>query len=68
MPKTMGNLTLYDIEDLSEILGIQDRTLRQYLIDGKLKGRKLVRKLYVSEESLMEYFQESDGQQGRELR
>ena len=56
--KKIGGLTLYNVEELSELLGVQERTIRAYLRDGKLKGRKMARKWYVTEEALREYFEE----------
>ena len=56
MPKDLGDLKLYDVEELSKILNIQERTIRQMLRDGKLKARKMARKWYVTEDSLKEYF------------
>jgi len=66
MPKIIGDLKLYDVEELSELLDIQDRTIRQILREGKLKGRKLARKWYVSEESLREYFSQAEPDPGDE--
>jgi excisionase family DNA binding protein len=60
MPKKIGDLKLYSVEELSEILDIQETTIRKYLRDGKLRGRKLARKWYISEESLAEYFREDE--------
>ena len=65
--KKIGDLTLYDVEELSKLLGVQEKTIRAILRDGKLKGRKLARRWYVTEESLREYFQESDAKPKTEL-
>jgi len=62
MPKTIGNLKLYSVKDLSELLDVQETTIRKYLRDGKLRGRKMARRWYVSEESLAEYFRETEPQ------
>jgi len=62
MPKKVGSLELYDIEELSKLLAIQQKTIRAMLKEGRLKGRKLARKWYVTEESLREYFSESEAQ------
>ena len=59
MPKKIGDLKLYSVDELSEILDIQETTIRKYLRDGKLRGRKLARRWYVSEESLAAYFRET---------
>jgi len=52
----IGDLVLYDVEELSSILKIQEKTIRAILREGKLKGRKMARKWYVTEDNLREYF------------
>lgn len=56
MPKKIGSLTLYSIEDLHEMLGISKMTLRAYLREGRLKGRKLGVQWFVTEEAIRDYF------------
>lgn len=58
MPKQVGNLTLYSVDDLHEQLGLSKMTIRTYLREGKIRGRKLGVKWYVTEEALREYFGE----------
>lgn len=58
MPKKIGSLTLFSIDDLHQSLGLSKMTLRAYLRDGKLKGRKLGVQWFVTEEALREYFDE----------
>lgn len=58
MPKQIGNLTLYSVEDLHEHLGLSKMTIRAYLRKGKIRGRKLGVQWYVTEEALREYFDE----------
>lgn len=60
MPKKIGDIRLYTVEELSELLDIQETTIRKYLRDGKLKGRKMARRWLVSEESLAAYFREQE--------
>jgi len=60
MPKTIGDIRLYSVDELSELLSIQETTIRKYLRDGKLKGRKLAKRWYVSEESLADYFRQQE--------
>ncbi len=60
MPKMIGNLALYTVEELSDVLEIQERTLREYLREGRLKGRKLARKWYISEDNIRDYFNEEE--------
>lgn len=61
MPKQVGNLTLFSVDDLHEQLGLSKMTIRAYLRDGKIRARKLGVKWYVTEEALREYFNEPNG-------
>ena len=53
----LGDMTLYDVEELYEMLGVGIPTIRKYLREGKLKGTKPAKRWYVSEEALKDYFQ-----------
>jgi len=53
----VGDMKLYDVEELAEILGVGLPTIRKYLREGRLKGTKPAKRWYVSEEALKEYFQ-----------
>ena len=59
MPKKLGNLTLYSVDDLHEMLGVSKLTLRSYIRNGKIRGRKLGVSWYVTEDSIREYFDET---------
>ncbi|GAB5410587.1 MAG: hypothetical protein BalsKO_29520 [Balneolaceae bacterium] len=56
MPKKIGNLTLYSVDDLHELLGISKLTLRTYLREGRIRARKLGVSWYVTEDAIREYF------------
>lgn len=60
MPRKIGSLVLYSVDDLHEMLGISKMTLRAYLRDGKLKGRKLGVSWFVTEQSIRDYFEEPE--------
>jgi len=60
MPIEVGDLKLYDVKELADLLSIQERTIRKLLKEGRLKARKLARKWYVSEDSLKEYFSQEE--------
>lgn len=62
MPRKIGSLTLYSIDDLHEMLGISKMTLRSYLREGRLKGRKLGVSWFVTEKAIAEYFDEAESQ------
>lgn len=56
MPKKIGSLTLYSVDDLHEMLGISKLTLRTYIREGKIRGRKLGVSWFVTEDAIREYF------------
>lgn len=58
MPKQVGDLVLYSVDDLHEKLGLSKMTIRAYLREGKIRARKLGVQWYVTEEALREYFGE----------
>ncbi len=60
MPKKIGGLTLYSVDDLHEQLGLSKLTIRAYLREGKLKGRKLGVQWFVTEEAIREYFEQPE--------
>ncbi len=58
MPKKIGSLTLYSVDDLHELLGLSKMTIRAYLREGKLKGKKLGVQWFITEEAIRSYFDE----------
>ena len=52
----VGDMKLYEVEELAEILGVGLPTIRKYLREGRLKGTKPAKRWYVSEEALKEYY------------
>ena len=61
MPRKIGSLTLYSVDDLHEKLGISKMTIRAYLREGRIRGRKLGVQWFVTEDAIRDYFNE--GQQ-----
>ena len=53
----VGDMKLYDVEEVAEMLDVGEPTIRRYLRQGKLRGKKLAKRWYVSEENLKDYFQ-----------
>lgn len=56
MPRKIGEMELYNVEELSELLGISIKTVRQLIKEGTIEGRKLARRWYVTSESLQAFF------------
>jgi excisionase family DNA binding protein len=64
MPRTIGSIVLYSVDELNERLGVSKLTLRTYFRTGKLKGRKLGVSWYITEEALREFFAEEGSEHG----
>ena len=60
MPKHIGNLVLYDLEELSNELDITVFSLREYIKKGRLRAQKMGKKYFVIQDSINEYFNTSD--------
>lgn len=56
MPIKVGGLTLWSVEELSQLLKIQPVTIYGLFRSGKLRGKKLAKKWYCSEEDFKAYF------------
>ena len=56
----IGDMKLYDVEDLVRLLGMNIQTVRKMLGEGRIPAKKFGRKWYVSEESLQEFFRQRD--------
>lgn len=52
---TVGDLKMYDLEEISKKTGISVKSLRKWIRQGKLKAKKLGVKYYVSEDDLIEF-------------
>lgn len=61
MPKIIGELRLYDLDELSSLLGMHKKSLTdKYIKTGVIRARKFGVRWYVSEEALKEYFAGAD--------
>jgi len=50
-----GNLVVYTVADLSKLLNTTPQTVRKYINEGKIKGRKIGRQWLVDEEAVREF-------------
>jgi len=56
----LGKVTLFTVEELAERLDVQERTIREYLREGKLQGRKMAGRWYVTDEAIADYFRQGE--------
>ena len=60
MPIQIGDIKLYSVLELSQVLKITTVTLRTYIRQGKIKGQKIGGMWYITEERLKEFFNKGD--------
>lgn len=66
MPKEIAGETLYTIPELQEMLGLSDRSLRQYFREGRLKGRKIGKAWHITEKHLKEFLRGTEEERASE--
>lgn len=57
--KQIGNFKLFTVDELAQLLDVQERTIREYLKAGTLRGRKMAGRWYIPEEAVKDYFRET---------
>ena len=62
----LGKVTLFTVEELAERLDVQERTIREYLREGKLQGRKLAGRWYVTDDAIADYFRQGESSAAEE--
>lgn len=50
-----GNLVVYTVADLSKLLNTTPQTVRKYINEGRIQGRKIGRQWLVDEEAVKEF-------------
>jgi excisionase family DNA binding protein len=59
MPIQLGTLVLYNVEEFSAKFGLHVVTVRKLIRQGRIKGRKMGNRWYVSEDAFRDYFRET---------
>jgi len=54
----LENIIYYDVHEVAEIFNCSTRTIKRYVDSGKLKGNKLGRTWYFTEQSIKRYIEE----------
>ena len=53
---THYKITLYDLEETAQLLGVTVRTAWQYIRDGKIPANKIGGKYLISEQTILAYY------------
>lgn len=60
MARQFDGIILYTPEEVAERLGVGTQTVRVYLKDGRLRGRKFAGHWYIPADALVEYFSQPE--------
>ena len=60
MPSEIRDINLYSVPELSQKLNVTTVTVRKYLKQGKLKGKKVMGRWFISGEDVTEFFTNSN--------
>lgn len=63
MVKQIADIKLYGVQDLHDALGVNMRTIRDWFNKGRLKGVKIGKEWYITEDNLKAFL---SGQEGGE--
>lgn len=55
MPTKVGDLILYSVPEASQMLQVTTVSIRNYIRQGHLKGRKLTGRWFITEDELEEF-------------
>ena len=55
------NTTLYTAEEVANLFGCSQRTIKRYQDAGKIEGRRMGRTWYFTEENVKRFFNEKEG-------
>jgi len=59
MPVQLGTLVLYNVEEFSAKFGLHPVTVRALIRKGRIHGRKMGNRWYVSEDAFRDYFRDA---------
>lgn len=55
MPKQLGEITLFSLQEISKELDISIQTLRRYIKDEKLIAQKIGNNYFITEDNLKKF-------------
>jgi len=60
MPNKIKDISFYSVPELSQKLNVTTVTIRNYLKQGKLKGKKVMGKWFILDDEVAKIFENSD--------
>lgn len=63
MVKKVGDMELYTVKELAELLDFQETTIRKMLREETIKGKKLGKKWFITDKAIQDYFLDNDNEE-----
>jgi len=66
MPKRVDDIEIYTVEEVAELLEFRQETIRRMLREGRLTGKKIGNRWFITDADLKKLFLERLDEEGRE--
>jgi len=53
--KQFGDIKFYDVQEIARIFDMTPQSIRKFIREGRIKGRKVGTRWYVTEEAIRDY-------------
>ncbi len=63
--RQLGDIKLYDVDDLHELFDVNSRIIRDWFNSGKLRGKKIGKRYFITEENLRLFIDDKEGGGGK---
>lgn len=64
--KQIGDIKFYDVQEIARIFDMTPQSIRKFIREGRIKGRKVGTRWYVTEEAIREYLLGYDNEPKKE--
>lgn len=60
----IGDIKAYDVQEIAKMFDMTPQSIRKFIREGRIKGRKVGTRWYVTEEAIREYLLGIDNEKG----
>jgi excisionase family DNA binding protein len=62
----IGDIKAYDVQEIAKMFDMTPQSIRKFIREGRIKGRKVGTRWYVTEEAIREYLLGYDNEPKKE--
>jgi len=60
----IGDIKAYDVQEIAKMFDMTPQSIRRFIREGRMKGRKVGTRWYVTEEAIRDYLMGVDNEKG----